>query len=684
MRFPRRTFLLGAAMSPLAAAADPALAYIETLARSDGGYGWATDPFSHLTPTFAAIACYRTLGRTPPRKAELARFVREHYPMPEARRKDRPLRRFDFEQTQALLWLGEDISALTAAARAWTAPAPFTKAYEHEGYPVFQHEVSALLCRRLLGIAPATPEWRAYVLARRRANGSFNNTPAADGGDGHVMNTWWGLEALEALGEPVVSAAAGELADWLQRCQRPSGGFTYAPDATLGAVDDVAYTRAALAGLAKLGAKPKHADACAAWLHSLRNPDGGYGDGPGRLSNPLATCAALDALRLLGAAPRPSTRKLPAPRRLPDGLKLFTAQVQAPGAGSPAEAVELARVLRIHLWGAKNARPGWVERCQQVADRRRVPVRFFVANEEYGNYVRLAGLGTYSHLSDVMAPAGVDFGPAMTDPASPVPWAKFRDERIGALRRVRGSVVWQFNENEELTRILLDEAVERGTYSAIASFHFGNENFLNTQPFLMRYHDVLPFVALQDAHAQESWWWADQLAGFRTVFLAREATWEGWVEALAERRVTAIRHDAITAFRTEWTGGDGVVRRFVSEREPEWRWWGDAPDRVLRPAASLVLARPGDEFETGAGSGPVARLRLRHRNTTQGAPREPEAELVRITVDGRPVEPELVETRNARGQVGDRYYRVAVKDGARVEARVRHQGQEITVTPTPA
>jgi hypothetical protein len=319
--------------------------------------------------------------------------------------------------------------------------------------------------------------------------------------------------------------------------------------------------------------------------------------------------------------------------------------------------LELARALRIHLWGAKNAQPGWVERCQEVADRRKVPVRFFVANEEYGGYVRLAGLGTPSHLSDLMAPAGSDFGKPLTDPAKPTPWAVFRDQRIGALRRARGAMVWQFNENEELTRVLLDEAVERGTYAAISSFHFGNENFLNTEPFLMRYQDVLPFVGLQDAHTRESWWWGDQLAGFRTVFLAREPSWEGWLEALRENRVMAIRHDVVCGWKTRLGGGTKEVRRRVLDAEDQWRWWGAKPDQVLRPHASLVAVRAGERFEAGAPeSGIALRLRCRHENTTMGMPKTPLVELLSLSVDGAAVTPAIVEMKNDRNVITDRYH----------------------------
>jgi prenyltransferase beta subunit len=652
----RRELLAATLATPLAALqSDEATRYMEGLSRADGGYGWPVDPHSHLTPTFAVVAHYNLIGKQPPAKAAVARFVRENYPMPPARRKDRPLRRFDYEQIQALVWLGEDVSGFKDQVRTWTGPSSYTKRYEHGGHPVFQHEVMALLCRTLLGLDAATPEWRAYVLSRRRSDGSFNSTPAPEGGGGHVMNTWWGVQALRALGEPLNR----DMAAWLQACQLPGGGFTWQPNPPMAAVDDVAYTWAAVHALAAVDAKPQRGGKCAEYLHSLRNPDGGYGDRPGRHSNPVATFYALSALKALGERPQRSSRKAPSPKALPAGLKVFTIQIEAPGAGSPVEAVELARALKIHIWAAKNAPPGWIARCQAVAEKRKAPVLFCVGDEEYGSYQRIRGLGTPSHLVDLIAPAGVDFDAPMADPAKPVDWPVFRDTRIAALRKAGGRMIWQFNENEELTRVLLDEAVETGTYAAISSFHFGNENFLNTQPFLMRYHDVLPFVALQDAHCLESWWWADQLAGLRTVYLARDGSWEAWLEALDNNRVMAIRHDAVSEFVTFLAGGSAELRRRVLAAEDEWRWWGKKPGEILRPAASLVALRPNEPFEAGAPeSGIALRVRCRHENTSMGSPKTPQAELVRLVVDGAVVEPKLVEAKGVRRgmTVGDRYH----------------------------
>lgn len=620
------------------------LHYLESLKKSDGGYGWHGDVDSHLTPTFFVIGTYQLLKAEPPGPAQLAEWVRTHNPLPKRRYTDRPLRRFWFEQVQALLWLGHDPGSFREEIAAFTGPIDFTTAYELGGNPVFQQEAMALRCRDLLKLPP-TGQWRTYILARRRPDGTFNNTPASDGSGGHILNTLWGVQALLALGEG--KAAAGDVAEFVRECQLPSGGYTYAPKAELGAIDDVAYTWAALKLLRMAGASMTNPRALQ-YLSSLWNQDGGFGDRPHRRSNPMATYYAVEALTLLGSAPQgPRTiNERPAPP--PPDLRVFTIQIEAPGKGSPSEAVELARSLRIDLWAAKNADPEWIATAQRIADERKVPVRFCIGDEEYGTYVSVPGLGTYSHLADLVAPAGKDIGKPMAGKI-PHPWTQFRDRRIRDLKSGGGRMIWQFNENEELTRVLLDEAVERGTYAAISSYHFGNENFLNTQPFLMRYKDVLPFIALQDSHASESWWWGDQLEGFRTVYLALDNRWESWLAALADNRVMSIRHDAITNFETRYAGADRV-RSAVTE------WWGANRSKLQRPAAALTVLRPGDRFEQGVPEAGVAiRVRPLRQNSPQSLPLDAVTELVRLEVDGSAVEMRLVETKNANGKVADAY-----------------------------
>ena len=161
------------------------LNYLETLARPDGGYGWEGQEHSHLTATFYVIGCYRLLEHTPPNRSALAEFIRAHHPGV-LKKLEQERRIFEFQQVQALAWLNEDALAIKEKILGWKQPLAYLKQYEQHGYPLFSSEMGVILSRALLGVtARELPqEFVAYLDSRRRTNGSFNNTPSADGGDG--------------------------------------------------------------------------------------------------------------------------------------------------------------------------------------------------------------------------------------------------------------------------------------------------------------------------------------------------------------------------------------------------------------------------------------------------------------------------------------------------------------------
>lgn len=630
--------------------------YLESLARPDGGYGWQDQEHSHLTPTYAVVGCYYLLKRRPPNVEKLAQFIKTHHPE-RLKKLEQEHRVFDFQQVQSLVWLGADASELTPKIKAHTKPLDYMKAYERHGYPVFKSEVSVFPCRALLKLPfdDLNEHYVLYLEARRRDNGSFNNTPSADGGDGNILNTLWGLEALRVLNRE--REKRNETVRWLRECQLPNGAFTYSPQAEFAGIDDVAYTRAGLVALKMLGAETRQKEKCLSYLQSLANADGGFGDRPGWQSNPLATYYALDALNALVALE--TLEKLPrrAPRSraaLPDNLNIWSIQIEAHGTGSPQEAVDLAGALNIHLWGAKNAKPQWLNRARQLADAQKVPVQFFVSNEEYGTWVDVAGLGTYSHTSDIMAPANQPIGAPLANKGA-VSWTAFREQRLAPLRKANGHLVWQFGENEELTRLYLDDSLMRGGYAAISTFHFGNPDFTNSEPFLQRWRGQIPFVSLQDAHGNEPWWFADMTTGFRTLFLATEPTWEGWVQALKQNWVVAVRHDAVSNDKTWMHGPSQEVLEFVKAREGQWRWWDN--NEIARPLLSIVRVRPNDEFEAARPqNGLTLRVRCAWENTTQGLPKTPLVELQNFLVDGASIQMELAEIKNDRGVLTDIYH----------------------------
>jgi hypothetical protein len=653
----------GLAALPAFAADAPAvrrkqvLDYLRQHSRPDGGFAWTGEEASHLTPTHAAVGCYRLLGEAVPDTAKVAAFVRTGHPF-RLKKLERDLRCFEFQQIQSLLWLGQDASAFKEQVRGWTRPMVYARQYERDGNPVFRNELTAFTCREMLGLPvdDLAKDFVPYLEARRRDNGSFNLTPASVGGDGHVMNTLWGLQALRSFGRTGEKKA--ELVEWLRGCQLPGGGFTYQPKPEFAGTDDVAYTRAAVLALAILGSAPADRDACVRSLWSLLNTDGGFGNRRGAPSNPVATYYALDALAALRALDSPPAEKPVAIRiePLPSGLKVYTIQIESHGQGSPAEAVDLARSLRIHLWGAKNAKPVWLARAQTIADREKVPVRFFVANEEYGTWVKVPGLGTYSHTSDIFAPAGAEIGQSLAN-TGVVTWPEFRDRRLAPLEKGGGRVFWQFGENEELTRVFLDDSLARGGFAAISTFHFGNPDFTNSSPFLMQYRGRVPFVALQDAHGPEAWWFADMTTGFRTLFLATEPTWDGWLNALKQNWVVSVRRDAVSQEKLWLHAGRDDVARFVREHDKEWRWW-DNPD-IRRPLVSVMALTPADEFEAGRPEKGIAiRVRCAWENTTQGQPKRPLVELVKLVVDGAEVRPTMVTPKRLKGKgIADHYAR---------------------------
>jgi len=632
------------------------LRYLETLARSDSGYGWEGQEHSHLTPTFYVIGCYRLLGQMPPKKSELAAFVRTHHPAA-LKKLEQERRIFEFQQTQALVWLGEDASVAKEKILGWKQPLAYLKQYEQHGHPLFSSEMGVILSRALLGVPVSELpfEFANYLISRRRPNGSFNNTPAEDGSDGHVLSTWWGLQAQQLL--KVATDAPAKTIAWLRACQLANGGFTFAPNPEFGGVDDVAYMWAAVRALTQFGAAPEKTEVCLNYLHSLANADGGFADRPGWLSNPMATYYALDALDALGALQitsdlprRPAGSRSP----LPSNLKVFSIQLEAHGQGSPSEAVDLARSLRIHLLGTKNAKPEWIARCQSLADAQKVPVRFFISNEEYGTWMNIPGLGTYSHTSDIVAPAGAAIGASLARQGA-VSWADFRKQRLAPLEQAQGRLIWQFGENEELVRMFLDDSVERGGYAAISTYHFGNPDFTNSEPFLHRWRGKIPFVALQDAHGPEPWWFADMTTGFRTLFLATEPTWEGWLKALKNNWVVPVRRDQWTGGKTWMHAASREIAEFIRARERDWRWWDNAD--IARPLVSVVAVRPEDEFETARPEkGVIIRIRCAWENTPQGLLKQPLAEFLKLTVDGRELMPSLVAKKRPNGLHDDHYH----------------------------
>ncbi len=171
------------------------------LAKQDNGYGWEDQPDSHLTPTFAVIGILYDLGKLPAKRENLVAFVKTHHPQRgkniEAGPSGTEERDLVYQQMQSLIWLEGDVSSFKNEVIAWKPQDNKVSNFEEHGYPVFLQEMMTPVCRSLLhvSIEDVSEHFTKYLASRRRENGSFNNAPDTDGGDGNIIHTYRGISA---------------------------------------------------------------------------------------------------------------------------------------------------------------------------------------------------------------------------------------------------------------------------------------------------------------------------------------------------------------------------------------------------------------------------------------------------------------------------------------------------------
>ncbi|MGI8636253.1 MAG: prenyltransferase/squalene oxidase repeat-containing protein [Segetibacter sp.] len=639
---------------------NSALNYIQKhLAKPDGGYGWEDQPDSHLTPSFAVVGILHDLSKLPANTASLVNFVKTHHPQRgkniEAGPSGTEERDVVYQQMQSLVWLNADISFFKNEVIAWKPQNNKVSNFEEHGYPVFLQEMMTPVCRSLLHVSldDVSAHFTGYLRSRRRENGSFNNAPSTDGGDGNIINTYWGIYGWQQV---IKNDEKKQLTiDWVKACQVKSGGFTHQPEPVTGANDEVAYTWAAVKALQLLSAEPADKAACIGYIISLHNDDGGFANKPGLPSNPMATFYAIDALKALNAFAILDKTHFPVHphKKAADlsGLKIFTVQFEASGVGSPYEAVMLAESLHINLWGCKNSTAIWRSTAQKIADERKVPVIFFQSDEAYGKTVTVAGQGTFSHVMDYIAPASAN-KKLNLDGSS---WQRYQQTFIDPLIKDTGALILQVTNNEPLGRMILDESLKSGGFAAISTIHFG-QNFSFWLPWLHQYRYQFPFIALQDAHGTESWWWQNELTGYRTLFLGKTGSYEDLVKALKNNWVVAVRHDSISDYKTRLLGGAEGVQSLARSREDKWKWWKKGTSELLQPWAAITVVTNKDTFEVAR---PEIGVNVRIRcwwNSVRQALKNPAVMLVSLKIDNKEVVPEYIEKKDGKGALTDSYY----------------------------
>ena len=344
------------------------------------------------------------------------------------------------------------------------------------------------------------------------------------------------------------------------------------------------------------------------------------------------------------------------------GYQVYTVQFEAHGTGSPTEAVMLADSLNIHLWGAKNGNPNWVKTAQKIANDKKVPVTFFIADEPYSGSVSVPGFGTFNHILDYVSPVSV----GRVNFKDSTSWQDLQKTTLTQLMRNNSGLILQISNNEPMARIILDESIKKGGYLGISTVHFG-QNFSFAQPYYHQYRYQLPFVTLQDAHGTESWWWANELASHRTLFIAKKPTYDEMVTALKNSWAVAIRHDSISEYKTRMLGGTTDARQFIQKEEKNWKWWKTANSDENRPWAAITVIRPTDSLEV---SYPEKGVNIRIRPWLNGVRqmiKDPQVSLIQLKIDQVVVEPKMIKHTDKKGALTDTFYLHAMPNIAQGE-----------------
>ena len=257
-------------------------------------------------------------GRSPPRQGRPGRVRPRPSPVPAQEARAGASRVSSTSRSRACSGSARTPRRSATRSSGWTEPYAYSKQYEQHGYPIFHYELTAFICRALLGL-PLTTSRPAFIDYLDGAAGAERQLQQ------HARGRRQRRPRDEHLVGPPGAAGAGprrartkaETIAWLRSCQLPGGGFTYQPGAEFGGVDDVAYTWAAVRAPRSCSVQRRPtATRCVALPALAGNADGGFGDRPGWASNPLATYYALDALAALGAPGRSRSADAvaPAPR----------------------------------------------------------------------------------------------------------------------------------------------------------------------------------------------------------------------------------------------------------------------------------------------------------------------------------------------------------------------------------
>jgi hypothetical protein len=161
---------------------------------------------------------------------------------------------------------------------------------------------------------------------------------------------------------------------------------------------------------------------------------------------------------------------------------------------------------------------------------------------------------------------------------------------------------------------------------------------------------------LQDAHGSESWWWVNELAGYRTLFFGKTGSYDDLITALKNNWMAAARHDSISDNKTRLLGGAEGVQAFMLKQQNKWKWWQKGSSETRQLWAAITVIDSTDTFEIAR---PLTGISVRIRpwwNSIRQALKEQMVTLESLKVDNIEVKTTYEERKDKKEGITDSYY----------------------------
>jgi len=153
-----------------------------------------------------------------------------------------------------------------------------------------------------------------------------------------------------------------------------------------------------------------------------------------------------------------------------------------------------------------------------------------------------------------------------------------------------------------------------------------------------------------------------ELIQHRTLFVAKEPSYNEMITALKNNWVVGVRHDSVSGYKTRMLGGTNAAREFIVSKQNTWQWWEEGSRKMDYMWGTITVVGPDDPFEVAKPEkGVNIRVRCWWASVRQ-ALKTPLVSLEQLVVDNQVIDPELIKQGGRRGSDG--YYLYSIPDPA--------------------